>query len=116
MPTSSPLAIRTYKFDGVWVFDAPEHGLVREPFVCGMSEIIDVLAIDIANQAQGVLLHFSDRPFAGHESHLSRLHEEHGGYWYEDENLEMRGWLCPAALHYYPGGHPPDLYLLVSAV
>jgi hypothetical protein len=27
-----------YKYEGLWVFDDPSVGLLREPFVCGIDE------------------------------------------------------------------------------
>ena len=33
--------IEPYQWNGIWVFDDPRVGLVQEPFVSGMPEIID---------------------------------------------------------------------------
>ena len=37
----------------MWVFDDPDVGLVREPFVAGMPEIIDHVVRDIPNASVG---------------------------------------------------------------
>ncbi len=36
--------ILPYRYEGMWVFDDPRVGLVREPFVSGIPEMIDLLA------------------------------------------------------------------------
>lgn len=46
------------KDNGVWVFDDPNDGLAREPFVASTDRMIDGVVADI-------LLTFSARPFPG---------------------------------------------------
>ena len=53
------------KDDGVWVFDDPNDGLPRKPFVEGTDRMSRVVA-DIPNAASGFKLTFSARPFPGH--------------------------------------------------
>jgi hypothetical protein len=96
--------LTAYRHNGGWAFDDERFGLVAEPFVLGADKIVDVLA----EGGDTVVLVFSDAPFPG-AHHLRRLHEDCGGYWYD--GLEGRGWLCPATLHYFPNGHPENLYV-----
>lgn len=48
---------------GAWVFDDPRVGLVQEPFVSGVPEMIDFLVKDIPNARSGFRLLFSASPF-----------------------------------------------------
>jgi|TARA_B100001741_G_scaffold169171_1_gene139768 hypothetical protein len=95
------MVIRPYKFAGMWVFDDEETGLVREPFVSGADDIIDVMVERIENADDGFALTFSHLPFPGHDLELVRRHTEAGGWWYHSPVLEMDGWLCPALFLYY---------------
>ena len=54
------------KDNGVWVFDDPNDGLPREPFVDRPDRMIDRVVADIPNAASGFKLTFSARPFPGH--------------------------------------------------
>jgi len=38
--------IAPYRFEGMWVFDDPSAGLVREPFVSGVPEMIEHVVRD----------------------------------------------------------------------
>ena len=95
------LVIKPYKWNGMWVFDDDNTGLVREPFVSGADDIIDVMVEEIDNADEGFNLIFSHLPFPGHDLQLDRQHEESGGWWYHNYILDMSGWLCPALFLYY---------------
>tara|TARA_B100000029_G_scaffold279170_1_gene273416 strand:- start:84 stop:452 length:369 start_codon:yes stop_codon:yes gene_type:complete len=95
------MVIKPYRFAGMWVFDDDETGLVREPFVSGADDIIDVMVERIENADEGFALTFSHLPFPGHDLELVRQHAEAGGWWYHSPALEMDGWLCPALFLYY---------------
>ena len=43
------MIIHPYLFNGVWVFDDESTGLVREPFVSGIPEMINKLVYNIKN-------------------------------------------------------------------
>lgn len=43
MPSNSIMLITPYFHNGLWVFDDPNAGLVREPFVAGAPEILEAL-------------------------------------------------------------------------
>jgi hypothetical protein len=59
------VAIHPYKSNGMWVFDDPEVGLSREPFVSGADAIIERLVREIPNAELGFTLVFSAQPFQG---------------------------------------------------
>ena len=48
-PSNAIMIIAPYRYNGTWVFDDPDAGLRREPFVAGVPEMIDVLAKDVAS-------------------------------------------------------------------
>ena len=95
------LVIKPYKWNGMWVFDDDNTGLLREPFVSGADDIIDIMVEEIDNADEGFVLTFSHLPFPGHKLELHRLHEEAGGWWYQSSYLGMEGWLCPALFLYF---------------
>ena len=57
--------IAPYRFEGMWVFDDPNVGLVREPFVSGVPEMIEHVVRDIPDAESGFRLTFSTQPFPG---------------------------------------------------
>jgi hypothetical protein len=77
--------IHPYRCNGMWVFDDPEVGLVREPFVAGMPEIIDYLVRDIPDAHLGFNMLWSTGRFLGpiRSSNAStsrcKLHREREG-------------------------------------
>ena len=93
--------IAPYWWEGTWVFDDPEVGLVREPFVSGVPEIIDHLVAEISNARSGVRLLFSSSPVPGHQQEAVLDREEWGGAWYRTEDPPAEGWLCPALFCYF---------------
>jgi len=103
--------ISPYKIRGIWVFDDATTGLVREPFVSGMGEIIDQLVLGRDDDYDaGFNMLFSANPFPGAELILHREEPESGGTWYTSEMHNMRGWLC-AALFLYFTTAPDTLYV-----
>ena len=55
--------IAPYWYEGTWVFDDDSVGLLREPFVSGVPEMIDELVQDIPDARAGFRLTFSSNPF-----------------------------------------------------
>ncbi len=102
--------IAPYWYEGTWVFDDPEVGLVREPFVSGVPDMIDDLVQDIPNARAGFRLTFSAGPFPGYERALLWVRKEYGGNWYRSEDPPMEGWLCPALFNYFDE-EPEKLYV-----
>ena len=103
------MIIEIYRHCGTWAFTDESRGLVHEPFVAGIPDIIDhLIAIysDPANEKFRIT--FSSTNFPGCQVRLTRKHEEHGGYWYQF-GPDMQGWLCPATLEYF-SEHPQELF------
>lgn len=112
---NSILVIRPYLYENLWVFDDPDKGLVREAFISGATEIIDLLLhlakIPKEEAQKGFPLLFSAEPFPGYQAHFIHDGEEYNGNWYKHELTNRRGWLCPALLKYFPTV-PQNLYAL----
>jgi hypothetical protein len=106
---NSIFIISPYKYYGTWVFDDPRVGLVREPFVAGIPEMIDKLVKDIPNADKGFRLLFSASPFPGYTIKLTWVREERGGNWYFCEGYDSEGWLCPALFKYFDKA-PKEIY------
>lgn len=104
------MVIAPYRHSGTWVFDDPRTNLVREPFVAGVPEMIDVLVKDIPEAGDGFRLLFSAQPFPGYQKKLSWLRGDMGGNYYKLDAPEMEGWICPAMFHYYEKA-PAELYV-----
>lgn len=109
-PQNAILVIAPYRYNGTWVFDDERAGLVREPFVGGVPEMIDLLVADIPNAADGFRLTFSARPFPDYEKKLTWLRGDMGGNYYRLDDPPMEGWLSPALFRYYDRA-PPELYV-----
>jgi hypothetical protein len=104
-------AIEPYRHEGAWVFDDSAAGLHREPFVSGVTEMIDRLAEAIPGAASGFRLLFAARPFAAHQASLTWLRADPvEGNWYREEESRAEGWLCPALFCYFSPA-PPKIYV-----
>ena len=103
--------IAPYRHSGMWVFDDPDVGLVKEPFVSGIDIIIDrvVAAQKIPDAENGFTAIFSANPFPGYNVKLEWRRTEHGGNWYFCQELGIEGWLCPALFRYFENA-PMELY------
>ncbi len=101
--------IHPYKYEGMWVFDDAEAGLVKEPFVAGADTVIDRMVAAIPDADKGFTLVFSDKPFPGHQAAFEWRREEYEGNWYYSPDLDMEGWLCPALFKYFETA-PAKLY------
>jgi hypothetical protein len=93
--------IAPYRHHGTWVFDDPDRGLTREPFVSGVPAMIDRLVRDIRNAEKGFRLLFSPDPFPGYQQVYHRTRGDMGGTWYRSgDTPPAEGWLCPALFKY----------------
>ena len=102
-----------YQHEGMWVFDDPDVGLRREPFVSGIDEMITRLVAPIPNAEKGFKLLFSSASFPGYTVQLDWRREEYGGNWYFCPQLGIEGWLCPALFKYFDAA-PRSLYARVE--
>jgi hypothetical protein len=103
-----------YRLEGVWVFDDAVAGLVREPFISGTDNILDVLTENIPDAARGFKIIFSARPFPGYTARFVWTRAEYGGNWYRWPKREIEGWLCPALLKYLES-RPKEIFVQASA-
>lgn len=114
VPRGSVLSIEPYFHDGAWVFDDPTVGLVKEPFVAGVTEMIDRLVAHIPNAAAGFRLRFGETPFAGMQTALTWIRADPvEGNWYRADDIADEGWLCPALFWYFPSP-PKKIYVGVE--
>jgi hypothetical protein len=114
-PANALMVIAPYKHAGTWVFDDDRMGLVREPFVAGVPEMIDVLVKDIPGATNGFRLLFSAQPFPGHQKKLTWTRGDAAGNYYRLDDPPMEGWLCPAMFRYYPKP-PPEIYIKAEEI
>ena len=108
------MVIAPYRWEGMWVFDDPSVGLLREPFVSGVPEMIDPVVADLPDAERGFRLIFSAAPFPGYQMRLEWLREDFGGNWYRWPERAMEGWLCPALFKYFERA-PATLYARAEA-
>lgn len=116
MGKNSISVIKPYRWEGLWVFDDERVGLVKEPFVGGADNLIDI-AIEqkgIENAHDEFLLLFSATPFPGADFQLEWVREEQGGNIYIWHDAGQEGWLCPALLKYFDEA-PSHLYVQLKA-
>ena len=110
------MVLKPYSFNGIWVFDDPVAGLVREAFVAGVPQIIEGMlakqSIPLDEAQTGFLLTFSAIPFPGNQLSAKKDGEEAGGTWYKTPDGQ-RGWLCPALFKYFDRA-PENLYFSVA--
>jgi hypothetical protein len=107
------MIIYPYRHAGTWVFDDLNTGLVREPFVAGVPEMIDHLVKDIPDADKGFRMLFSAQPFPGYMMKVTWRRAEKGGNWYYSEQLGKEGWLCPALFRYFNEA-PREIYVRVE--
>jgi hypothetical protein len=107
---NSLFVIAPYKYEGTWVFDDPEVGLTKEPFIAGIDTMIDKVTADIPEADRGFRAIFSATPFPGAQFKLDWRREESGGNWYYSDQFKMEGWLCPALFKYFPNA-PREIYI-----
>lgn len=113
-PQNSILVIAPYRYEGTWVFDDDRFGLVREPFVGGVPEMIDHLVADIPNTDAGFRLTFSAQPFPDYEKKLTWVRGDSVGNYYKLDEPPMEGWICPALFKYYETP-PAAIYVKADA-
>ena len=68
---NSLFVIAPYWDRGTWVFDDERVGLVREPFVIGVPDMIDHLVRDIPDAREGFRMVFSKTKYPGYNQSLS---------------------------------------------
>lgn len=110
--------ITPYFYGSTWVFDDPERGLVKEPFVAGADTLISmaVRLKGIRKPEKGFRLTFSEHEFPGHDLYLVWVRPEGSGNVYKAPRLGgAQGWLCPALLKYFEKP-PKRIYVRVDSL
>jgi len=115
MNNNSIMVIEPYRHAGTWVFDDPRVGLVQEPFVSGIPEMIDILVRDLPDASAGFRLLFAAAPFPGYSLKLDWRRGEYEGNWYHAPAYGMEGWLCPALFKYFDQA-PRELYVKAESL
>jgi hypothetical protein len=105
--------IEPYRKYGTWVFDDAKRGLIEEPFVFGMPQIIDKVVKD--EECRRCRFIFSDREMPEYDLVLNKMvgRPDTIGAWYESPQLKMNGWLCPA-LNLYYRVPPESIYIKIE--
>ncbi len=111
---NSIFVIKPYKWEGMWVFDDANVGLVKEPFVGGADTMIDLATAHIPNVDRGFVAVFSANYFPNAQIVLEWAREDGGGNVYGWKEGEMEGGLCPALLRYF-SELQAKLYIQVKA-
>ncbi len=114
-PQNAILVIAPYRYNGTWVFDDSRFGLVREPFVAGVPEMIDALVADVPDAAKGFRLTLSSRAFPGFQKKLTWVRGDMDGNYYRIDDPPMEGWICPAMFKYYDKP-PAELYVKAEPI
>lgn len=110
---NSILVIRPYQYEGIWVFDDPQVGLTREPFVSGADVVLNRMTAGIPQASAGFRLLFSAQPFPGFQYEVQWRRAEFGGNWYYCPKFDLEGWLCPALFKYFETA-PERIYIQVK--
>jgi hypothetical protein len=115
--TIKPYRLTAGPYAGAWAFDDEAAELVAEPFVCGVSEMLDAFLEEqgINPDDRGFELRFSAEPFGiGCWKKLVWESAVDGGNWYCSyiTGKVMRGWLCPALYKYFDVA-PKTIYVSV---
>jgi len=105
--------IRPYRCEGMWVFDDPAVGLVREPFVAGIPPMIDHAVREIPDADKGFLAIFSADYIPEAQLALDRVKTEDRWTAYRWPETGQEGWLCPALFKYFDEA-PAKLYVQVK--
>jgi hypothetical protein len=99
--------ILVYILDQEWFMDDPIKGIVMEPLVRGVPEIIKAL---VGRKVDRFSVIFTSDNQTAHSHVLVRKQPEDGGYWYQLQGTTMKGWLCPVLMQYFEQA-PENMYL-----
>lgn len=104
---------------GTWVYDDEDVPVIGEAFVCGSSELIDML---VGKDCNAFIAYVSASPLPNSVVHLTNVDEEENEGvkkkdwmkgWYEMEGTGHRNWFCGHLLDYFDG-YPSDIYVSIK--
>jgi hypothetical protein len=104
------MIIAPYLYKGFWVFDDEAKGLVKEPFIMGIPDMIVDAVESIPNAREGFSLLFSASAFPGYQKVLEWVRADNGGNWYREKGKSPEGWLCPSLYKYFDEA-PKNIYI-----
>jgi Family of unknown function (DUF6717) len=104
-----------YRHDNRWVFDNPQDGYDKEPFILGSPELIDSLVKNIPAARNGFKMLLSPAPFTGYQRVLSYIRPEKDGYWYSDGKTQAEEWVSNIVLKEFEKA-PPKIYVKAEAL
>lgn len=107
---NSLLSIHIYRYNNLWVFDDPDVGLVKEPFISGIDTMISHYVNLLQLDECGFTVIFSTSPFPEYHTELQWDYHSMDGNWYRSVELDFSGWLCPA-MYLYFNDAPDKLFI-----
>jgi hypothetical protein len=107
LTTAEKFTTLVYILDEEWFMDDPTKGIIMEPLVRGVPEII---ASIVGRKVDRLYVTFTSESQAAHTHVLVRKLPEDGGFWYQLQDTTMKGWLCPVLMQYFEEA-PANLYL-----
>lgn len=110
---NSIMVISPYEHNGLWVFDDDVRGLVREPFVAGIPEMITHLMRELHKDEKKFNLTFSATGFPGSQRKLVWNRKDGEGNWYKMDGADLEGWLCPALFKFFDEA-PKEIHCQIS--
>lgn len=109
--------IYPYRTKSGWSFDDLEVGLMGEPFVCNIPQIIDSI---IGRRRRKFTAYISKSVIPEYTGCLRKINNMElelkglqGVGWYKLDGTDMIGWLCPATLKYFRD-YPDNLYFKIE--
>lgn len=107
---NSIMKLDLFKEKNTWMFNDESFNIIREPFVLGMSEMIDHY---VNNPTLNKTTIFFSHDKFPHCHELKLLNEDSDGGWYQDVDTKMVGWLCPVT-RVYMKNIPEKIYFMVE--
>ena len=99
------------------MLDDREHGMMHEPFVFGMEQLLDRFAETMPHAHDGFQMYLSDKKMpdirglpTGSAGVLIRKEADAGGYWYYSSYFDLRGWMGNGGLTRYFSEPPSIIY------
>lgn len=103
--------------NGIWVFDDDSRGVMREPFVGQINEMIDYMVLPIAKAYKGFRALFSATLIPNYSMKLVKVRDHgSGGADYRLDGSVVEGWLCPCLFKYFTDGAPDEIYVKAEPV